>query len=298
MKYKVLHKTTYSYAASVPLSHNQVRVYPRSLQCQQIIQTVVNVEPKPMTRRLWTDPFGNTAEFFSIEHNHTVMSVTAESLIERTPPILPPVNSLNQAGNTSRYWRDIVNQVAYPSYSQDRFASLFQYDSKYAYRSNEIRKYADVSLENNADITSAARDLCRRIFDDFKYKSSSTTIDTPLAELLKTRTGVCQDFAHLMIAALRCYRIPARYVSGYMSTVPPPGQVKLVGSDASHAWVSVYVGSGTWIDYDPTNDLIVGDQHITLAWGRDFADVSPIQGIVVGGGAAKLSVSVDVAKIV
>ncbi len=288
MRYRVWHKTSYRYGSPVPLSHNQIRVHPRVMDCQRVISSEVTVDPSPVARRMWADPFGNLAEFFSIEQSHELMSVTATSIVERS---LPFTRSPQIA------WRDLVSAVKNPQRTIDRFAAQFQFDSKYAYRTPGVMEFASQSLLRNNDLLAAVKDLMGRIFSEFRYRAASTTIETTLQELLDSRSGVCQDFAQLMIAGLRCFGIPARYVSGYILTHPAPGQVKMVGSDASHAWVSVYAGDGHWVDFDPTNNIIVGDEHITLAWGRDYADVSPIQGILIGGGAPKLTVNVDVSQI-
>ncbi len=288
MRYRVWHKTTYRYGGPVSLSHNQIRVHPRAMNCQHVLSTEVSVDPIPVARRMWADSYGNTAEFFSIEHPHELMSVTATSVVERSLPWNPMFTD---------DWRDIAARTRRAQTSLDRFASQFQFSSKYAYRTDDVIDYAGVSLSRYANLVDAVTDLMHRIYEDFEYKAASTTIDTKLEELFEKRRGVCQDFSHFMIACLRSWGVPSRYVSGYILTHPPPGQTKMVGSDASHAWVSVYAGNGDWIDFDPTNDKLVQDEHITLAWGRDFSDVSPVQGVLVGGGTTKLSVSVDVAPI-
>jgi transglutaminase-like putative cysteine protease len=288
MLYRVWHKTTYRYGSSVALSHNQIRVHPRGTVYQSVLNSEIEIDPQPATRRMWADAFGNTAEFFSVEQSHELMSVTANSLVDRSPP--PVIESIPA-------WRSMVSHCFGSRYSLDRLASQFSFDSQYAYSIPEVCQYATASTDSFDSLHDVTTNLMNRIHQDFKYQSASTTIDTSLADLMKQRQGVCQDFAHLMIACLRSVQIPARYVSGYILTHPPPGQPKLVGSDASHAWVSVYFGNGQWVDYDPTNNLLVGDEHITLAWGRDFADVSPVQGIFFGGGLTKLSVNVDVSRV-
>lgn len=288
MLYRVWHKTTYRYGSSVALSHNQIRVHPRSMAYQAVLNSEIQIDPQPATRRMWADSFGNTAEFFSVEQSHELMSVTATSLIDRSPP--PVIESIPA-------WKGLVSQCFHSLYSLDRMAAQFSFDSQHAYSIPQIVDYARDSTSKFESLHEVATDLMKRIHKDFKYQSSSTTIDTSLEQLMVQRKGVCQDFAHLMIACLRSVQIPARYVSGYILTHPPPGQPKLVGSDASHAWVSVYFGNGQWVDYDPTNNLLVNNEHITLAWGRDFADVSPVQGIFFGGGLTKLSVNVDVSRV-
>jgi transglutaminase-like putative cysteine protease len=166
-----------------------------------------------------------------------------------------------------------------------------------AQKSQELEAYAKTSFSEGRSIGDAAADLMQRIYSDFTYDQESTTIDTPLSEIMVTRSGVCQDFAHIGVACLRSIGLAARYVSGYIETAPPLGQARLIGADASHAWFSVYAADAGWIDFDPTNNQIPGEQHITVAWGRDFADVSPLRGVALGGGKHKVVVSVDVARI-
>lgn len=287
MYYRLWHKTTYRYNHPVTLSHNQIRVMPRPLDYQSIRSLEVQIEPEPRERRWWSDPYGNVAEFFSIESPHDLMSVTATSLVVRRRPD-------RAAGSTEA--DELARRLRGSLRSADLEAKQFLYPSRHCTRTDAVDEFA-----STLDIRQPVDDLCcqllQRIHDDFSYRSASTTIETTVDELLERRQGVCQDFAHLAIAVLRSLGIPARYVSGYILTRPPPGQPRLIGADASHAWVSAYVGGGQWCDYDPTNNCVVGEEHITTAWGRDYADVSPVQGVMIGGGTAKLSVNVDMAAI-
>lgn len=287
MYYRLWHKTTYRYSHSVTLSHNQIRVMPRPLDYQSIRSLEVQIEPEPRERRWWSDPYGNVAEFFSIEAPHELMSITATSLVVRRRPEGPA----SEIGA-----EELARRIRGSLKSTDLEAKQFLYPSRHCPSSNAVDKFA-AGFDRRKSVDEVCRKLLERIRKHFTYRSASTTIETTVDELLERRQGVCQDFAHLAVAVLRSLGIPSRYVSGYILTKPPPGQPKLIGADASHAWISVYLGQGQWCDYDPTNNCIVGEEHITTAWGRDYADVSPVQGVMIGGGTAKLSVNVDMAAI-
>jgi transglutaminase-like putative cysteine protease len=170
----------------------------------------------------------------------------------------------------------------------------FLFESPHVECFRDLATYAEPSFAAGRDLLAAALDLTRRIHADFKFDPTATSVSTPLREVLAKRRGVCQDFAHFMAGCLRTLGIPARYVSGYILTSPPPGKPRLIGADASHAWVSVWCGPAGWVDLDPTNDMLVGEQHITLAWGRDFSDVTPMRGVILGGGEQELEVRVTV----
>jgi transglutaminase-like putative cysteine protease len=224
---------------------------------------------------------------FSIQALHQHLEVIAQSFVSvasRTPPVpaLSPVWTEVQAR-----FRDPVSPDDVPAYQ-------FCLDSPLLAAAPFLAEYARASFRENAPLLVAARDLTRRIFRDFTYDSRATDIATPLAEVWKKKRGVCQDFAHLAIACLRSVGLPARYVSGYLRTRPPEGKPRLVGADASHAWYSVYCPHNGWVDFDPTNDILPGDEHVTVAIGRDFSDVSPLSGILTGGGEHRVTVSVDV----
>jgi transglutaminase-like putative cysteine protease len=289
MHYRVRHITRYEYESDVALSHNQMRLSPRSLAYQKVEWPQLTVQPEPTCQRAWVDFHGNRTHFFSIEQSHRVMEVSAESLVERTEQEL--------AINSKATWESLAARVEHPRSAVDIEASMFRFDSRYVRFSREVQQYARPSFAGGRSMLDAAKDLTARIFQDFEYDPNATHVSTPTLEVLQQRRGVCQDFAHLQIAALRSMGLAARYVSGYLLTQPPPGQTKLVGSDASHAWISVYFGDGHWLDFDPTNNLIPGDEHITIGWGRDYADICPIQGILIGGGQSRLRVSVDVLPI-
>lgn len=234
------------------------------------------------------DYFGNRVDYFSIEEAHRELQVTSTSMIEVTKEQVP-------ASTESPPWEEIVGLLRTVGDQATIAANQFTFDSTYSKRMDQLTEYASTSFAPNRPILTACIDLTRRIHEDYEYDPKATTVSAPVTEVIEKKAGVCQDFAHLQIACLRSIGLPARYVSGYLRTMPPPGKPRLVGADMSHAWVSVYCGSIGWIDFDPTNDCIPTSDHITLAWGRDYSDVCPIQGVFVGGGQNIMSVSVDVA---
>ena len=286
MRYRVTHTTKYEYSSAVSLSHNQNRLRPRSLDYQTVIDPSVSISPEPRTRQRWIDCFGNETEFFSMEQSHREMIVCATSEVDRTTPRTVGLGQVS--------WEELVRKVASPQAPETRLATQFAFDSRYSKKSQQAYDYAVKSFVPGRSVMGCAADLTRRIFEEFEYDPQATQVSTPTLAVLEGRRGVCQDFAHVQIACLRSMGIPCRYVSGYLLTHAPAGKAKLVGSDASHAWVSVYMGQGTWVDFDPTNNIIPSIEHITIGWGRDYGDVCPIQGVLIGGGATNLTVSVDV----
>ena len=214
---------------------------------------------------------------------HTKLVVTAESLIERHAPAIPDAKA-------SPAW----DKLASRTFNSDLMVAQLRFPSRHVVLDDGFRKYAKESFDGGRPIVEAAIELTERIFQDFKFDPKATTVSTPIQEVFEKKAGVCQDFAHFQIACLRSLGIPARYVSGYLRTTPPPGKPRLTGADASHAWVSVYCGDAGWVDFDPTNDVMPELDHITIAWGRDYSDVCPIQGVYTGGGTSTLSVEVDV----
>jgi len=288
MKYKITHKTVYKYNEAVSLCHNEAHLMPRNSVYQTCLASELVVEPLPIVQQERIDYFGNHVNYFAIQSPHLILTITANSLVDVTDPgeaalslVSPPWEQV----------RDVLTQ----DISLDTLSAReFVLDSHFASTDNSLLAFAMPSFSRNRPILEATSDLMRRIFTEFTYDPNFTTIITPLSDVLLHRRGVCQDFAHLMIACLRSLGLAARYVSGYLETLPPPGQVKLQGSDASHAWLAVYVPERGWIDFDPTNNQIPTNQHITTAWGRDYSDVTPLKGIIFGGGEHLLSVSVDV----
>ena len=290
MKYRVTHSTTYDYSAPVSLCHSEAHIEPRGARTQTCDQFNFCVEPRPTVESRRRDYFGNIVHAFSIQEPHRRLVLTASSLVEVAP------NTSDQA-LFSRPWefvRDSIRGDRSPS-SLDAYQYVF--DSPYVKTMPELAKYAMPSFLPGTPLLDACLDLTHRIHTDFTYDSKATSVATPIEEVLKFKRGVCQDFSHLQVGCLRSLGLPARYVSGYLLTNPAPGKERLIGADASHAWVSVYCLNQGWIDFDPTNDQIPSGKHITVAWGRDFGDVSPIRGVILGGGDHQVTVGVSVMPV-
>jgi len=288
MKYRIRHHTGHQYSTTVLFSQQAARLTPRTLPGRQrCLESTLTADPIESRRHDDIDYFGNHVTFLTVETPHDTLSILAESVVEvETPPPPPP--------DVTSSWEDVTEILRHPTEESEATASEFIHDSPMAQSNEEVEAYARISFPTGRAALEGLFDLTRRIHDDFAFDAAATTVRTSLSEVLTMRRGVCQDFAHLQIAALRSLGLAARYVSGYLLTKPPPGQPKLVGSDASHAWVSVWLPVAGWIDLDPTNDMIVGEEHIVCAIGRDFEDVSPIKGVVVGGSEHALRVAVDV----
>jgi transglutaminase-like putative cysteine protease len=286
---------------------------PRNFWRQQCHHNRFDIQPTPTDFSEWLDFFGNHVTYFAIQQPHTQLTVTATSEVT----IFPRQNNLDLSNPIA--WEQVrsllqetqlqgqmqnqqQNQQQSQQQNQDQIfeildAKQYLLDSPMITVSTELADYAQPSFQPNRPLVHVVNDLMQRIHKDFTYDPSFTTIATPLSDVLKFRRGVCQDFAHLAIGALRAYGIAARYISGYVETLPEPGKQRLVGADASHAWFSVYIPNTGWLDFDPTNNTVPLDQHITLAWGRDYADVTPLKGIAFGGGQHTLAVSVDVLRL-
>jgi transglutaminase-like putative cysteine protease len=288
MLYRVTHVTAYAYEAKVSISHNETRISPRRTPGQTPRRTQLLVEPAPVVLTSATDYFGNTVHFFSLEEGHDRLSVTAVSEID-VSGIEPPAAALTPN------WESVPGAIRRDRSSTGLEALGYTFDSPYVRESAGLRDYAAESFRPGRAVLEAAFELTQRIYRDFKYESGVTSIATPLSQVMKERRGVCQDFAHLEIAMLRSFGLPTRYVSGYLRTRPAPGRTRLAGADASHAWLSMYCPGFGYVDLDPTNGVIPKDEHVTVAWGRDFSDVSPVRGVILGGGEHSLRVSVDVA---
>lgn len=312
MKYRITHTTYYHYSQSVGLCQNEARLQPRNFWRQHCHRSQFDIQPMPSDFREWVDFFGNHVTYFAIQQPHTQLTVTAISEVT----IFPRQNNVDLLNRIT--WEQACNVLQeMPSQGQTQNqqgqsqsqqqnqellleildARQYVLDSPMVTVSSELADYAQSSFQANRPLVDVVNDLMQRIYRDFTYDPSFTTIATPLSDVLNYRRGVCQDFAHLAIGCLRAYNIAARYVSGYLETVPEAGQQRLVGADASHAWFSVYIPNTGWLDFDPTNNTVPLDQHITLAWGRDYADVTPLKGIAFGGGQHTLSVSVDVLRL-
>lgn len=295
MVYRVVHKTVYSYESYVSASYGQVYLLPRNTPGQRVLSTSVEIDPLPDNYAERDDFFGNRAAHFAVLDAHTTLSVTASSRVEVFDK---PTYDL-QAGPTweqarsllaNRDWSD--PQVSDPDVVDAR---QFILDSKAAPIDPSVIDFAQPVFGPDRPLLDVLSGLTSHIYKTFEYKSGVTTLETVPAKLLELGKGVCQDFAHLGIASLRAMGIPARYVSGYLETIPPPGKEKLQGADVSHAWLSAFVPTIGWVDVDPTNNLFVGSRHVTLAWGRDFSDVSPLKGVIFTEAKSNtMKVTVDV----
>ncbi len=286
-RYRVTHRTEYVYAESVPLCHNAVHLQPRDTEQQKTYDAQIAITPQPAVRTDRRDFFGNFVTHFAIQEPHRRLAILSTSEVDVEPTVIPTqVKAL--------LWDDLARQMIRPTTPDLIDASQFIYDSPQVARDPLLAGYAKPSFPAGKMLVEAVSDLMLRIHDEFTFDTTATTIGTPVLDVLKHRHGVCQDFAHLMIGCLRSMGLPARYVSGYLLTSPAPGKPRLVGTDASHAWVSVYFPDHGWIDFDPTNGLIVSDQHVTLATARDYDDVCPVKGVIIGGRNHRLHVSVDV----
>jgi transglutaminase-like putative cysteine protease len=292
MRYKVAHTTNYKYAARVTHCYNLANLIPKNTVRQKCLNSKIIVSPKPIHANKRIDYFGNQSYQFEIQTAHTDLIIRSESQIE----ILETSSLLNlDLGMNYGDALDYFNKA--PTFQVIR-AKEFILDSPMIKTNDAIEAYARSSFSLSRPLNSCVTELTKRIFDDFTYTPGYTTIATPLSEVLEHKRGVCQDFAHLQIACLRAMGIPAKYVSGYMETLPPPGQEKLVGADATHAWLAYFSPEEGWIEYDPTNNLRAGSQHIVTAEGRDYYDVTPIKGVIFGGGKGPiLEISVDVSRI-
>ena len=290
MRYRITHSTSYQYASSIGLCHNLACLLPRTTPNQQVVSSYLQITPRAASIDEWTDFFGNRRHHFAIQRAHQDLTVTAHSEVVIRPVPFPGLLQ------TTR-WVEARDDMLHDLSPAGLEARTYILPSPYIAPTPAIRAFAEGSFQPNATVLEAMLDLNHRIFSEFTYDPHFTTVVTPLEEVLQHRRGVCQDFAHLAIACVRAMGIPARYVSGYLETLPPPGQEKLQGADASHAWLSVYDPILGWIDFDPTNDQIPSHQHITIAWGRDYSDVSPLKGIFFGVSEQQLRVAVDVNRV-
>lgn len=288
MRYEIQHRTIYTYEEPVSIGHHLARLAPRNLTTQRCEWHGLDIEPPPHSMAGHTDYFGNTTLFFAMNGSHKTLSVTAHSFVVVEPPVPP-----NAAATPA--WEVLREGVRADVLTLDAEAGEFAFASPLIIPRQIYADYARLSFTPKRPILEAALHLNGRIFRDFKFDPKATDVATPVQEAFEKKRGVCQDFAHIFIACIRSLGLPARYVSGYLETLPPPGKPKLIGADASHAWASVWCGAQHgWIDLDPTNDCMPSGRHIVVAHGRDFSDVSPLRGVVYGSGEQELKVSVDV----
>ena len=291
MKYRVRHSTRYEYADQVNQGYSVAYLIPRECNGQRVNYSDIRIIPAPTSRIKRVDYFGNVVCHFTVERPHKSLEVIVDSEVE----IAPSEPRLLSGGITCA---EVLAALSAGSGKEDMSATEFCFDSPMISIAPPLADFGRDLFSPNRPFLEAVSALNSRIFKDFKYDPGFSTVATPLDEVLKNRRGVCQDFAHLAIGVLRSLGFSARYVSGYLETLPPPGQVKMQGADASHAWFAVYIPGDEWQDFDPTNDVMPADQHITTAWGRDYSDVTPLKGVVFGGGGKQiLSVAVDVARV-
>jgi transglutaminase-like putative cysteine protease len=291
--FRIIHRTRYSYAEPVSRAYNLAHLRPRSFGRQSCARSELLVDPAPSYSAEWMDVFGNRVLHFVLENRHERLTVTATSEVEIAPSTAPP-----ELGHPMP-WEEAREYLrAHYSSAEDLDAQHYLRPSPLAPPSPELSAYAEPSFPTGRPMLAAVQDLMERIHTDYVYDLGFTTVATALGDVLAHRRGVCQDFAHLAIGALRSQGLAARYVSGYLETEPPPGQPRLRGADASHAWFSVYVPDQGWVDFDPTNNQVPMDRHITTAWGRDYSDVAPLRGVIFGGGVHhRLEVAVDVERL-
>jgi transglutaminase-like putative cysteine protease len=288
--YDVSHRTIFSYAARVAISHHVLHMTPRSRSGQRCFRSSIIVDPAPSLRDEGVDFFGNPITHLTVQEPHETLEVRATARVEVALNALPNLE-------LSMPWENVIGLLEGVHDANTLDASQYVYDSPYVVANDDIYALAIESFAPGRPVLAATRDLTSRIYREFEYQGGVTDVSTPVGEVLAKRKGVCQDFAHLEIACLRSLGLPARYVSGYLLTHPPPGREKLVGTDASHAWISAWCPELGWIDFDPTNDVVPDGEHVTLAWGRDYGDVSPINGFMVGGDSHEVKVMVDVLPV-
>ena len=290
MRYRIEHRTDYRYGAPVSRCRNEAHLRPRDTDRQTCVSSDLTVDPAPSGWGERTDFYDNPVTSFVVDGPFTELRVTATSVVD--------VVDTDPLPATGPDWGEALDLLTNDLSPEMLDAREFCFESPLVSTARVVREYAEPSFPAGAPLVDAVTALTERIHADFIYDPGFTTVTTPLDEVLEHRRGVCQDFAHLAVGCVRSMGLAARYVSGYLETAPPPGVERLVGADASHAWLSVFVPGWGWLDLDPTNDKIVGSTYVTTAWGRDYADVSPLKGIVFGGGDFHtLDVAVDVARI-
>lgn len=290
MRLTIHHVTTYHYHPAVSTAQHIAHLLPRKSQTQQVMSSKLEISPTPENLKINLDSFGNPTHYFAISAPHEQLVITAQSEIQ--------TQAYQGGAPDDAAWETVRDRFQYRANAPWDDAHEFVFASPYVHPHAEFLAYAQTSLTPGRSLLEGACELMTRIHTDFTYASASTQINTPALEAFHQRRGVCQDFAHILLCCLRSLGLPARYVSGYLLTQPPPGQPRLIGSDASHAWVSVYLSNGHWFDLDPTNNrcgwFSPGEDYATLAWGRDFHDVSPVRGVIYGGNNHQLDVAVTV----
>ena len=290
MIYRVRHRTIYDYQDPVSVSHHLLRLTPRMLPCQLCRTARISILPSPSATVTNFDYFGNFQTFFTLQEPHSSLALEATSELEVFSPMVPDFS-------VSPPWETVVESLVNDHSEAGLDAYQFVFASQRVGISRELAEYAREVFPAGRPLLEAVRDLMQKINRDFSFDTKATEVTTPVQVFFEKRRGVCQDFAHLQIACLRSLGLPARYVSGYLRTMPPPGHARWIGADASHAWCAAWCPGVGWIDFDPTNNCVPMDGHITVAWGRDYSDVSPVHGVLLGGAKHTLHVSVDVAPL-
>lgn len=320
-RYTVQHETRYAYTAPVSQSWQLARLTPRMLPWQTLLSYTLTIEPKADERRDELDSFGNRVTHFGMHGAHRMLRVRMECLVEvnerpaaaalpaqtqvqmqmqvQLPGGAPSPMQAQSQGSVSGAaapltWEGVRDAIRREPQQDDLIPASMSEPTPLVPLSEGARHYASKSFGRGRPWLDAVTELMRRIHDDFEFEPGATTVSTSVDEVLYQRRGVCQDFAHLMLACLRGHGLPARYVSGYLLTDPPPGMARLMGADASHAWVAAYSPQHGWVEFDPTNDQLADQRYITLAWGADFADVVPLRGVIFGGGDQRMEVEVSV----
>lgn len=291
MRHRVFHTTEYRYDDLVPLCHNVLHLRPRNGERQACLSNTIVVTPGPASRQDRLDFYGNHVTWLSLQEPHDLLRIESRSEVD-VRPFQPPELFAWPA------WEEVARQLRARREPALLGARQFTFDSPHVARHDDLAAYAAPTFTPGRPIWDCVEELTERIYREFRFDAGATAVGTPVAEVLRHRHGVCQDFAHLMIGCLRSLGLAARYVSGYLLTRPPPGKPKLIGVDASHAWVSVFFPDFGWIDFDPTNGCVPSLEHITVAWARDYEDISPVKGVIVGGQGHALTVSVDVEPVV
>lgn len=285
MRFQVDHTTSYRYQSPASLCYNQIHLRARDTPNQRIVRSEIVIDPRPDDRTDRDDVHGNAVSYFTVERPHDTLVVTARTEFDMGPYDISPA--------AERSWEATRDAHIDPTPGRE-----FLLESPLVPALPEVERYALDSFVPGRSLLDAVTDLTSRIHRDFVFDPGFTTVSTPLAVVVAHRRGVCQDFAHLAVGCLRSMGLAARYVSGYIETLPPPGQPKLIGADASHAWCSVRLADGSWLDLDPTNDVVGPDDYLTLAWGRDYSEVVPVKGVVMSTGPGmQLTVEVDVRRL-
>ena len=292
MQYRICHITEYLYNAPVSHCYNLAHIIPRTSHRQKCISCDIDISPSAAFKSIRDDYIGNGAYHFDTQRSHKKLVMTVTSRVDTREQ---SYNKKLEAGTTCA---DAWQLLKYAKDTEILFAREFILDSPMIKATKALRDYAAPLFTGDKPLLVAVMELTQKIYKEFTYSPQSTTIATPLEEVLATKKGVCQDFAHLQIGCLRALGLPAKYVSGYIETLPAPGHVKLVGTDATHAWISVFCPGQGWVEFDPTNNCIAAEQHILTAWARDYYDVTPLKGVIFGGGDRPiLNVSVDVSRV-